>query len=260
MADDNSLRSTSDERLLQAPTVESQRFIHTDPWRVLRIQSEFVRGFDALADLGPAVTLFGSARTHAGDPMYVAAVETARLLGEAGYGIITGGGPGIMQAGNEGARLAGARSVGLNIELPFEQHVNPFCDIDIDFRYFFVRKVMLVKYAQAFVIFPGGYGTLDELTEALTLIQTGKIHNFPVILFGTDFWSGLVDWLRQQVLAEGKISEPDLSLFQTTDSPARVLELVRAASRRGDQRPANETAAVAATALAYAGLPPFSEQ
>ena len=252
--------STSDERLLQAPTPETERFIHTDPWRVLRIQSEFVRGFDALAHLGDAVTIFGSARTQPGDPMYAAAVETARCLGESGFGIITGGGPGIMQAGNEGARAAGVSSIGLNIELPFEQHINPFCDIAVDFRYFFVRKVMLVKYSQAFVIFPGGYGTLDELTEALTLIQTGKIRNFPIILFGEAYWKGLVTWLRETVLEDGKIGPADLRLLEITDAPERVCELVLAAARGGHAQRAKEERAVEDTARVYAPPPPYSEQ
>ena len=213
-------RRTEDERLLQAA------FTQTDPWRVLRIMGEFVEGFEDLAELGPAVTIFGSARVGPEDPSYADAVEVGRLLGEAGYTVITGGGPGIMEAGNRGAREVGAPSVGLNIELPFEQSVNPYVDISVDFRYFFVRKMMLVKYSEAFVIFPGGFGTLDELFEALTLIQTGKIRNFPVVLYGTEYWRGLIDWLSSPMLSEGRISAADLDLLIMTDSPAEVRDRI----------------------------------
>lgn len=223
---------TEDEKLLQSRLSEQPDFIDSDPWRVLRIQAEFVEGFDTLAGLGPAVSIFGSARTPSEAPMYQAAVETARLLAEAGLVVITGGGPGIMEAGNRGASEAGGLSVGLNIELPFEQNNNPYIGIPIDFRYFFVRKTMFVKYAQAFVIFPGGFGTMDELFEALTLIQTGKIHNFPVILFGSAYWQGLLTWLRETMLAEGKISPEDLDLMVMTDSPQEVRDLVLAALGR----------------------------
>jgi uncharacterized protein (TIGR00730 family) len=219
-------KPTEDQELLATPDPEQARFTHTDPWRVLRIMGEFVEGFDALADLGPAVTIFGSARIKPEDPFYQAAVEVARLLGEAGLAIITGGGPGIMEAGNKGACLAGARSVGLNVELPFEQGVNAFVELGIEFRYFFVRKTMFVKYAQAFVIFPGGFGTLDELFEALTLIQTGKVQNFPVILFGSAYWGGLLDWLSTTMLTEGKIAPADLELLVVCDSPAEVRDLI----------------------------------
>jgi uncharacterized protein (TIGR00730 family) len=181
---------------------------------------EFVEGFEEMSELGPAVSVFGSARTSPDDPMYRRCVETSRLLGEAGFSIITGGGPGIMEAANRGARLAGVRSVGCNIELPFEQRSNEFLDVSIDFRYFFVRKTMFVKYASAFVIFPGGFGTLDELFEALTLIQTGKVHNFPVVLFGSSYWSGMLDWIRETMAAEGKILPSDLDLLHVTDEPA----------------------------------------
>ncbi|MDB4970387.1 MAG: hypothetical protein JWN44_6076 [Myxococcales bacterium] len=230
------LRPTADAHLLVAP-VDAPAFTTTDPWRVLRIQSEFVHGFDALADIGAAVTIFGSARTGDGHPDYVAARETARLLGEAGYTIITGGGPGIMEAANRGARDAGAPSVGLNIELPFEQKVNPYCDKSIDFRYFFVRKTMLVKYSQAFLIFPGGFGTCDEMFEALVLIQTGKIENFPVVLYGREYWSGLVEWLQQTVLRDGKIADADLGLLPIADTPAEAVRHVlhpRERARRAD--------------------------
>ena len=217
-------RRTEDERLLQAA------FTQTDPWRVLRIMGEFVEGFEELAELGPSVTIFGSARVRPEDPAYRDVVEVGKLLGEAGFTIITGGGPGIMEAGNRGARDAGAPSVGLNIELPFEQHVNPYVDISVDFRYFFVRKMMLVKYSQAFIIFPGGFGTLDELFEALTLIQTGKVRDFPVVLFGSEYWRGLLDWLRGPVLSEGKISRADLDLLIMTDSPIEVRDRILAAA------------------------------
>ena len=213
-------RRTEDERLLQAA------FTQTDPWRVLRIMGEFVEGFEELAELGPAVTIFGSARVGSEDAAYIRAVEVGRLLGEAGFTIVTGGGPGIMEAGNRGAREVGAPSVGLNIELPFEQHVNPYVDISVDFNYFFVRKMMLVKYSQAFIIFPGGFGTLDELFEALTLIQTGKIRNFPVVLFGSEYWRGLLDWLAGPMLSEGKISPADLDLLIMTDSPTEVRDRI----------------------------------
>ena len=218
-------RKTQDERLLSGPA-ERAAFRETDTWRVLRIMGEFVEGFEELAGLGPAVTIFGSARVDRGAPPYATAVEVARLLGEAGFAIITGGGPGIMEAGNRGAREAGATSVGLNIELPFEQHVNPFVDVEVDFRYFFVRKTMLVKYAQAFVIFPGGFGTMDELFEALTLIQTGKIRNFPIILFGREYWGGLLEWVRSAMVVEGKATEADLGLLTVTDSPTEARDIV----------------------------------
>ena len=234
-------RRTEDERLLQAA------FTQTDPWRVLRIMGEFVEGFEELAELGPAVTIFGSARVGPEDPAYGKAVEVGRLLGEAGFTVITGGGPGIMEAGNRGAREVGAASVGLNIELPFEQHVNPYVDISVDFRYFFVRKMMLVKYSEAFIIFPGGFGTLDELFEALTLIQTGKVRNFPVVLFGSEYWRGLLDWLRGPMLSEGKISPADLDLLVLTDSPAEVRDRILASAEVGRQETGHEEKAREAT-------------
>ncbi len=223
-------RKTQDERLLSGPA-ERAAFRETDTWRVLRIMGEFVEGFEELAGLGPAVTIFGSARVARDDEAYATAVEVGRLLGEAGFAIITGGGPGIMEAGNRGAREAGATSVGLNIELPFEQHVNPYVDVDVDFRYFFIRKTMLVKYAQAFVIFPGGFGTMDELFEALTLIQTGKIRDFPIILFGSEYWGGLLDWVRSAMISGGKASEADLGLISLTDSPTEARDLILAATK-----------------------------
>ena len=231
-------RRTEDERLLWTPDSEEAPFTRTEPWRVLRIMGEFVEGFEELAELGPAVTLFGSARVGTDDPAYRAAVEVGRLLGEAGFTVITGGGPGIMEAGNRGAREAGAPSVGLSIELPFEQAANPFVDVSIEFRYFFIRKTMLVKYAQAFVIFPGGFGTMDELFEALTLIQTGKVRDFPVVLFGSDYWRGLLDWLRATMIAEGKATDADLDLMVVTDSPPEVRDLILDSTR--ERRPSEQ--------------------
>ncbi len=219
-------QATEDQKLLVAPSQDKAAFTQSDPWRVMRITGEFVEGFDTLADLGTAVTIFGSARTKPGEAHYEAAVAVARLLGEAGYAIITGGGPGIMEAGNKGAREANALSIGLNIELPFEQHVNPYVDLSIDFRYFFVRKTMLVKYAQGFVIFPGGFGTMDELFEALTLIQTGKVENFPVVLYDSGYWSGLLDWLRGTMQAAGKISPGDVDLMMVTDSTEEAAQFI----------------------------------
>lgn len=221
--------ATEDERLLQSPSTAPSRaadFTSSDPWRVFRIMGEFVEGFDALAGIGPGVTIFGSARVPPDDPAYAAARETARQLGAAGFSIITGGGPGIMEAANRGARDAGALSVGCNIELPFEQSINEYVDIAINFRYFFVRKTMFVKYAEAFVIFPGGFGTLDELTEALTLIQTGKIRDFPVVLYGRKYWSGLFAWIRETLLAEGKISPDDVELMILADTPEEVVRII----------------------------------
>jgi uncharacterized protein (TIGR00730 family) len=219
-------RPTEDEQLLLGPPDRDASFTHTDPWRVLRIMGEFVAGFDALADVGPAVSIFGSARVRPRDPYYGKTVAVARRLARAGFAIITGGGPGIMEAANRGAREGGGRSIGCAIELPREQSTNPFVDEAVNFRYFFVRKTMFVKYAQAFVIMPGGFGTLDELFEALTLIQTQKIRNFPVILVGCDYWSGLLEWIRARLLAERMIGEEDLRLLACTDDPAEVERIV----------------------------------
>lgn len=223
-------RATEDEQLLESPppVAPTRDFTRSDPWRVLRIMGEFVEGFDELANLGPAVTVFGSARVPPDDPQYAAAERTARLLVDADFAVITGGGPGIMEAANKGAQEAGGKSVGCNIELPFEQGINQYVDIAINFRYFFVRKTMFVKYAEAFIIFPGGFGTLDELFEALTLIQTGKVRNFPVILFGSEYWRGLLDWVRDTLLAEGKISPEDVDLMVITDSPEEAVRVIRA--------------------------------
>ena len=209
---------TEDERLLES--VEDLRTIGKDAWRVFRIMGEFVEGFEEMSEIGTAVSIFGSARVSSDDPMYQACAETARLLGESGFAVITGGGPGMMEAANRGAKMAGATSVGCNIELPFEQHGNDFVDVSIDFRYFFVRKTMFVKYAEAFVIFPGGFGTMDELFEALTLIQTHKVRDFPVVLFGSEYWEGLLTWMRGTMAAEAKIAEADLDIMYVTDDPS----------------------------------------
>ncbi len=219
---------TEDEKLLRASGSRqpSDDFTRTDPWRLLRIMSEFIEGFDTLATIDKAVTVFGSARVGPDDPQYAAAQETARLLAEAGFAIMTGAGPGIMEAGNKGARLGHGRSIGCNIELPFEQGANPYVDTLINFRYFFVRKTMFIKYSSAFIIFPGGFGTLDELFEALTLIQTGKIYHFPVVMFGRHYWAGLVRWLHARVLQERKISPGDLELMLLTDDPAEAAQAV----------------------------------
>ena len=213
-----------DRKLLDRPSREET--LQSDSWRVLRITSEFVAGFDHLADVYPAVSIFGSARTKLSNKYYDAAVRTAELIGKAGFAIITGGGPGIMEAANRGARQAGALSVGCNIELPFEQKPNPFQTRTLTFKYFFVRKTMFVKYSNAFVIFPGGYGTLDELFEALTLIQTRKIKNFPVILFGTEYWGGMMTWLQDAILKSKNIADEDFRLLHITDSPSEVVEIV----------------------------------
>ena len=228
--------STTDQRLLDSrgPT----DWVHTDPWRVLRIQSEFVEGFGALAELGPAISVFGSARTTPEDPMYQAAEQLGRALTEAGFAVITGGGPGIMEAANKGASESGGVSVGLGIELPFESGLNSFVDIGINFRYFFARKMMFVKYAQGFVVLPGGFGTFDELFEALTLVQTQKVTSFPIILVGRDYWSGLVDWIKATVLADKKIAENDLEMFRLTDDIHEAVEiLVEAKQRRRSTAP-----------------------
>ena len=210
-------------------------FLETDAWRALRIMGEFIDGFDALARLGPAVSIFGSARTPPTDPMYEQAHRLAFKLAENGLTIITGGGPGIMEAANRGAHEAKGASVGLGIELPHEQGINPHVDVAVDFRYFFVRKTMFVKYAQSFVIFPGGFGTLDELFESVTLVQTGKIEHFPTILFGSSYWNGLLDWLRTTVATEGKVDPRDLELLRVSDDVDEVVDVIMAAWH-ADQR------------------------
>ncbi len=216
-------RPTEDERLLGR---QDAAFIHTDPWRIHRITSEFVEGFDALAEVGLAVSMFGSARTRPGDAMYAAAEATAAAFARAGYAVITGGGPGIMEACNKGAQEAGGLSIGAGIELPREQHLNGYLDLALNFRYFFVRKTMFVKYAEGFVVFPGGFGTLDEMFESLTLIQTHKVRMFPTVLYGHHYWSGLADWVRETVLAAGNVAEDDLELLQVADSPEETVEMV----------------------------------
>jgi uncharacterized protein (TIGR00730 family) len=229
------LRPKAESRLAKAGTEDQQLlergrapdFTHTDPWRALRILSEFIDGFDALASLGPAVAVFGTARASEDHPTYKLAREIGRRLAQEGYAVITGGGPGAMEAANRGCEEGGGLSVGCNIELPHEQSLNPYVDLGVEFRYFFVRKVMFVKYADAFVILPGGFGTLDELFEALTLIQTAKIHHFPVILVGVDYWSGLLDWIRGVLLPAQAISPGDVDLLRMTDDPDVVIQIMR---------------------------------
>ena len=226
--------TTSDQRLL-APSTDAS-WLSGDPWRVMRIQSEFVEGFGALAEVGPAVSVFGSARTKPDTAEYALALEVGRGLAEAGYAVITGGGPGIMEAANKGAHEAGGLSVGLGIELPFEQAMNEYVDIGIEFRYFFVRKTMFVKYACGFVALPGGFGTLDELFEALTLVQTRKVTSFPVVLLGTSYWGGLVDWVKGTLAVEGKISPQDVDLISLTDDVDEAVQIIVDADRAHRER------------------------
>jgi uncharacterized protein (TIGR00730 family) len=216
--------STTDQRLLDSRGPSD--WVHTDPWRVLRIQSEFVEGFGMLAELGPAVSVFGSARTGRDYPEYFTALHLGHALAEAGFAVITGGGPGVMEAANRGASESGGVSVGLGIELPFEAGLNDWVDVGINFRYFFARKTMFVKYAQGFVVLPGGFGTFDEIFEALTLVQTQKVTSFPIVLMGCDYWSGLLAWLRDTVLAEGKIKPVDLDMLQLTDDVDEAVRIV----------------------------------
>lgn len=212
-----------------------------DPWRVFRIMGEFVEGFDTLARVEPAVTIFGSARTPRDDPDYKAATETCRLLAEAGFAVMTGAGPGIMEAANKGARLGGGLSIGLNIELPFEQDINEYVDLALTFRYFFVRKTMFVRYSEGFVIFPGGYGTMDELFEALTLIQTGKVHNFPLVLYNSDYYGEMFNWIETRMLGEGKLSPEDVDIIQGANTPEEAAEIiVRAYEERNGSEPGME--------------------
>ena len=227
--------TTTDQRLLD--TRGPSDWVHTDPWRVLRIQAEFVEGFGALAELGPAIGVFGSARTAVDHPHYAVAEEVGRKLAQAGFAVITGGGPGAMEAANKGASEAGGVSVGLGIELPFEAGLNQWVDMGINFRYFFARKTMFVKYAQGFVALPGGLGTFDELFEALTLAQTQRITSFPVVLLGTSYWQGLLDWLHGTVCAEGKIDEADLDMLTLTDDVDQAVALmVEASHQEGGDR------------------------
>ncbi|WP_374929956.1 TIGR00730 family Rossman fold protein [Kytococcus sedentarius] len=229
-------QETTDQRLLRNDGQGS--FIHTDPWRVMRIQAEFVEGFGALAEIGPAVSVFGSARAAQDSPAYAYGQEVGRLLVEHGYAVITGGGPGTMEAANLGAKEAGGDSIGLGIELPFEAGLNDHVDLGVNFRYFFVRKTMFVKYAQGFIVLPGGFGTLDELFEALTLVQTGKVTHFPIALIGVDFWQPLLEWLRDVLLERGMVSPKDLDLMYLTDDPADAVRHIvenPGAVRRGRQ-------------------------
>ena len=221
---------TQDEQLLETP--KPDEFRHTDTWRVFRIMGEFVEGFDELATVTRGVSIFGSARTALSDQYYADAVRTAELLGRAGFAIITGGGPGIMEAANRGAFEAGGLSIGCNIELPFEQKGNDYVTRAMTFKYFFVRKTMFVKYSTAFIIFPGGFGTLDELFEALVLIQTHKIRSFPIVLVGIEWWSGMVDWIRDRLDDEGMISPGDVDLLRCTDDPTEVVRIVAAGAER----------------------------
>jgi uncharacterized protein (TIGR00730 family) len=234
--------TTEDTALLQR---RDASFVDADPWRVLRILSEFVEGFDALASIPPAISVFGSARISRQDRLYEQARRVGRELARVGLAVITGGGPGVMEAANRGCREGGGLSIGCNIELPFEQGFNHYIDLGIDFRYFFVRKTMFVKYAEGFVVFPGGYGTMDELFEALTLIQTGKVHHFPVALFGSAYWDGLIRWLEDPVRSEGKIASTDLELFKVCDDAEEVVEHVSAVLRRKRPVEARTDAAVA---------------
>src|SRR5262249_37108548 len=215
-----------DRKLLDRPSREEM--LQSESWRVLRITSEFVAGFDHLTGVYPAVSIFGSARTVLSNEYYAAAVKTAELLGRAGFAIITGGGPGIMEAANKGAKEAGAISIGCNIELPFEQQINAYVDRSMTFRYFFVRKTMFIKYSESFVTFPGGFGTLDELMGALTLIQTKKITNFPVVLYGRDYWAGLIDWLRVVVLDANNVKQEDIDNIHVVDEPEAVRDIITA--------------------------------
>ena len=251
--------TTSDQRLLRDEG--GTEWLHADPWRVMRIQSEFVEGFGALAEVGPAVSLFGSARTKPGHPYYELAEEIAARLVEAGYAVITGGGPGIMEAGNKGAAEAGGLSVGLGIELPFEQGMNDYVELGVNFRYFFARKTMFVKYAQGFVILPGGWGTLDETFEALTLVQTHKITEFPVVLVGSSFWGGLLGWMRETLAGEGMISADDLDLVHVVDdAESAVRHIVERGAARREKEEAAYREAVEALAEAERAGEGASEQ
>jgi uncharacterized protein (TIGR00730 family) len=240
--------TTTDQRLLD--TRGPSDWVHQDPWRVLRIQSEFVEGFGALAELGRAVSVFGSARVGRDAPEYAFAEQLGAALADAGYAVITGGGPGIMEAANKGCCNAGGVSVGLGIELPFEQGMNEWVDIGMTFRYFFARKTMFVKYAQGFVVLPGGFGTLDELFEALTLVQTRKVTTFPVVLIGSDYWGGLLDWVRTSVLARGNVAAPDLGLLQLTDDVDEAVHIIRRSDEDRAAKWAEEQAATVAMAAA----------
>ena len=247
-------RTTTDQRLLASD--QDTDWLHLDPWRVMRIQSEFVEGFGALAELGQAVSVFGSARTKPDHEDYAAGETVGRLLAEAGYAVITGGGPGVMEAANKGATQAGGTSVGLGIELPFEQGVNEYVNLGINFRYFFARKTMFLKYAQGFIVMPGGFGTFDELFEAVTLVQTHKVTQFPLVLVGKEYWGGLLEWIRSTALARGTISEVDLDIIYLTDDPAEaVRHVVERASQIAAERAALAAALAAERATEDAALP-----
>jgi uncharacterized protein (TIGR00730 family) len=230
-------KSTTDQRLLD--THGPSDWVHSDPWRVLRIQAEFVEGFGLLSEAPRAVCVFGSARTRPGSPDYTAGEALGAALARDGWAVITGGGPGVMEAVNKGTSGAGGVSIGLGIELPFEQRLNDWVDVGVNFRYFFVRKTMFVKYSQAFVVLPGGFGTMDELFEALTLVQTGKVTSFPVILYGSSYWAGLLDWLRSTMAADGNVSSRDLDLIQVSDDVDEIVRIVREsqAGRSDDTTP-----------------------
>ena len=244
-------RATEDQKLLRSRQ-PSADFVETDTWRTLRIMGEFVEGFDALADVGPAVSIFGSARVGRRNRYYGAARRLATVLARQGFAIITGGGPGIMEAANRGAKEGGGLSIGCNIELPFEQGLNEYVDLGMEFRYFFVRKMMFVKYAEGFVIFPGGFGTLDELFEALTLIQTGKVEHFPVVLYGTDYWEGMMRWIREKPLFEEKIGPQDLELVTVTSDVQEAADAI-AKHYRSRERAQKEAASREATKEAVQG-------
>src|SRR4051794_35963787 len=238
-------KTTSDQRLLSG--ADGADWLHGDPWRVMRIQSEFVEGFGALAEVGPAVSVFGSARVSAEHPDYAIGIEVGRRLAEAGYAVITGGGPGIMEAANRGAKRAGGLSVGLGIELPFEQGMNRYVDLGVNFRYFFARKTMFMKYSEGFVVLPGGFGTFDELFEALTLVQTHKVISFPIVLVGREYWKGLIDWFSSAVQGRGMVGLADLELVKVVDT---AQEAVAAVLARGAELRAEEERAAAETARA----------
>jgi uncharacterized protein (TIGR00730 family) len=231
-------KTTTDQRLLDRRGPSD--WVHTDPWRVLRIQAEFVEGFGLLSELGPAVAVFGSARTLPGTEDYERAERIGAGLAAAGYAVITGGGPGIMEAANKGAMNSGGVSVGLGIELPIEQGLNEYVEIGLEFRYFFVRKTVFIKYSQAFVVLPGGFGTLDETFEALTLVQTGKITKFPIVLVDSDYWSGLISWIRGTLLTEGNISAADPELFRIADDPEEVVRIIKDAHANSSDRPGRD--------------------
>ena len=242
-------KTTTDQRLLDRRGPSD--WVHTDPWRVLRIQAEFVEGFGLLAELGMAVSVFGSSRAQRDSAQYDLTMRISAALARAGYAVITGGGPGVMEAANKGAASANGLSVGLGIELPQEQGLNDYVDVGLEFRYFFVRKTMFVKYSQAFVVLPGGFGTLDELFEAVTLVQTGKITKFPIVLVQSSYWSGLLTWLRETAVGQGKVSAADLDLLSIADEPDEVVRIITAAHRGGTEGELAEPSAAHDAGLAF---------